>query len=161
MLDIVVATIFRKAQNEKKYSQFYSEKICAPIVKLELESQGKRATPNNLKFCQFRKKLLDFCRGCFEEIFLVDDFEAMKKAAEEKGKTYTDADYAESKVIRKDKLFGNIGFIGGLFSCHLLRDDTVKSIFDHLLHPDCFVNDTVEAAITFLEKIGPVIEAKI
>ena len=60
----------------------------------------------------------------------------MKKAAEEKGKTYTKADFSEAQQIRKDKLFGNISFIGGLFTCHLLRDDTAKSIFEHLLHPD-------------------------
>ena len=82
-------TIFRKAQVEHKYSQFYSQKICATIVKIDLESQGKKSNPNNLKFCQFRKKLLDYCRSCFEEIFQVDDFETLKTKAEEAGKKYT------------------------------------------------------------------------
>lgn len=45
--------------------------------------------------------------------------------------------------------------------CHLLRPDTAKSIFEHLLHPENFVNDTVEAAIKFMEKLGPSIEEKL
>jgi len=65
----VVQTIFRKAQNEHKYSQFYSQKICATIVKIDLESQGLRSNAKEMKNSNFRKKLLDFCRSCFEEIF--------------------------------------------------------------------------------------------
>jgi len=62
---------------------------------------------------------------------------------------------------RQHKLFGNIEFIGELYTCFLLRGETAKSIFDHLLHPDCFLDDTVEAAIKFIEKIGPAIEEKL
>ena len=43
----------------------------------------------------------------------------------------------------------------------MLRGDTAKSIFEHLLHPACFLDDTVEAAIKFIEKIGPTIEEKL
>ena len=59
---------------------------------------------------------------------------------------------------RQWKLFGNIEFIGELFIEHLLRGDTAKSIFEHLLHPQQFIDDTVEAAIRFLEKVGMQIE---
>ena len=62
---------------------------------------------------------------------------------------------------RQHKLFGNIEFIGELYTCFLLRGDTAKSIFEHLLHPDCYLDDTVEAAIKFIEKIGPTIEEKL
>ena len=62
---------------------------------------------------------------------------------------------------RQHKLFGNIEFIGELFMCHLLRADTAKSIFEHLLNPETFMDDTVEAAIKFLEKIGMAIEEKL
>ena len=68
ILQIVVQTIFRKAQVEHTYSKFYS-KLCSTIVKIDLESQGKQARQNNLKFCNFRKKLLDYCRSVYEEIF--------------------------------------------------------------------------------------------
>lgn len=68
ILSIVVQTIFRKAQVEHTYSKFYS-KLCTTIVKIDLESQGKKAVPSNLKFCAFRKKLLEYCRNVFEQIF--------------------------------------------------------------------------------------------
>ena len=50
----------------------------------------------------------------------------MKQAAEEKGKTFTEDDFREAQVKRKEKLFGNIGFIGGLYTQYLLRDDAAK-----------------------------------
>ena len=78
-------TIFRKAQVEHTYSKFYS-KLCSTIVKIDLESQGKQAKQNQLKFCNFRKKLLDFCRSVFEEIFIQEDYETLKKKAEDAGK---------------------------------------------------------------------------
>ena len=88
ILSIVVQTIFRKAQVEHTYSKFYS-KLCSTIVKIDLESQGKKAVPANLKHCLFRKKLLDYCRSVYEEIFQQDDFESLKKKAEDAGKKYS------------------------------------------------------------------------
>lgn len=76
------------------------------------------------------------------------------------GKTYTKDDHQYVQMKSQHKLFGNIEFIGELFTCHLLRGDTAKSIFEHLLHPEFFIDDTVEAAIRFVEKIGPSIEEK-
>jgi len=116
--------------------------------------------PSNLKFCSFRKKLLEYCRKVYEQIFVQDDFETSKKKAEEAGKTYTKDDFKEEQMLRQHKLFGNIEFIGELFMVHLLRSDTAKSIFDNLLNQDCLIDDTVEAAIRFIEKIGPTIEDK-
>ena len=43
----------------------------------------------------------------------------------------------------------------------MLRADTAKSIFENLLNVQCFADDTVEAAIKFIEKIGPTIEERI
>ena len=135
--------------------------MCTQIVHIELESKGKKATVANLKFCTFRKKLLDHCRDCFEEIFQQDEFEALKKKADDAGKEYTMEDHKENLLKRQHKLFGNIEFIGELYKCHLLRGDTAKSIFVHLLDEDCFLDDTVEAAIKFIEKIGLSIEEKL
>ena len=70
-------------------------------------------------------------------------------------------DFKEMSLRRQHKLFGNIEFIGELFLSHLLRADTAKSIFKCLLDPNCFADDTVEAAIKFIEKIGPTIEERI
>ena len=160
ILQIVVQTIFRKAQVEHTYSKFYS-RLCSTIVKIDLESQGRQARPNTLKFCNFRKKLLDYCRSVYEEIFSVEEYETLKQKAESEGKTYTPEDHRCVQGKRQHKLFGNIEFIGELYLSHLLRPDTAKSIFEHLLHPDCFRDDTVEAAIRFIEKVGPTVEERI
>ena len=69
-------------------------------------------------------------------------------------------DFKDEQTLRQIKLFGNIEFIGELFKCHLLRGDTAKSIFEQLLKEDCFVDETVEAAIKLIEKIGASIEEK-
>ena len=145
---------------EHTYSKFYSQ-LCSTIVKIDLESQGKRAIPSNLKHCNFRKKLLEYCRSVFEEIFQQRDFEVLKKEAEDAGKTYTMEDFKEMSLKRQHKLFGNIEFIGELYLSHLLRADTAKSIFENLLNLQCFADDTVEAGIKFIEKIGPTIEERI
>ena len=162
ILKIVVETIFRKAQREHIYSKFYST-LCSTIVKIDLESQGKLARPTNLTHCNFRKQLLAYCRSVYEEIFNVneEDFEALKKKAEDAGKSYTLEDHRYVQMKRQHKLFGNIEFIGELYLSHLLRPDTAKSIFDNLLDPGCFLDDTVEAAIRFIEKIGQTIEERI
>lgn len=104
--------------------------------------------------------MLDYCRSVYEEIFSQEDFETLKKKAEDASKTYTTEDHRYVQMKRQHKLFGNIEFIGELFLCHLLRPDTVKSIFGNLLHPDCFMDDTVEAALKFIEKVGPTIEER-
>ena len=65
-----------------------------------MESQGKRAIPSNLKHCNFRKKLLEYCRSVFEEIFRQRDFEVLKKEADDAGKTYTLDDFKEMSLKR-------------------------------------------------------------
>ena len=82
----------------------------------------------------------------------------MQKKAEDAGKTYTQDDHREVCLKRQHKLFGNIEFVGELFTVHLLRHDIAKSIFEWLLHDEQLNDDTVEAAIRFIEKIGQAIE---
>ena len=62
--DIVVETIFRKAQVEHSYVSFYA-KLCSTIIKLELESKGIEAKPNNVKDSLFRTKMLNYCKKSF------------------------------------------------------------------------------------------------
>lgn len=48
----------------------------------------------------FRKKLLDYCRSVYEEIFNLEDFETLKKKAEDAGKKYTTDDHREVQMKR-------------------------------------------------------------
>ena len=156
-LDIVVHTIFRKAQTEHTYSNFYC-KLCSTIVRIELTSKGLRAIPANLKHCDFRRRLLDYCKSCFEDFFTESD---PRKEAEEAGKAIDEEAIKEKVLKRKHKLFGNIEFVGELHKEYLLSDSIAKSVFSTLLKPDTFTDDTIEAAIKFIEKVGPGIEERI
>ena len=67
-LDIVVQQIFRKAQTEHTYSNFYC-KICEQIIRIELAAKNCKALTGLLKNSEFRARLLARCKTCFEEFF--------------------------------------------------------------------------------------------
>ena len=64
------------------------------------------------------------------------------------------------KFKRKHRLFGNIKFIAELYKEHLLSDKILKDIFKNLLDPGKFSDDSIEAAIIVMERVGPKIEEK-
>lgn len=106
-LQIIVETIFRKAQNEKEYCIFYGD-LCEKIIKLELNLQKLKATTKNIKNSQFRKLLLKNCKNSFDQFFTEDT----KKILESKDE--------ESLLKFKSRLFCNITFVGELFRRGLL-----------------------------------------
>jgi hypothetical protein len=68
----------------------------------------------------------------------------------------------------KSRLFGNINFVGELFRRGLLVESIILSVFDMLMVVESnatqldFVNDnTVEGAVVLMEKIGPMVDAKL
>lgn len=69
---IVVETIFRKAQTEHDYTGFYA-RLCTQIVRLELAMKSMKTVLTNLKFSQFRQKLLTNCRDSFERLINTPD----------------------------------------------------------------------------------------
>ena len=108
--------------------------------------------------CEFRVKLLDRCKTCFEDFFSLADPKAEAEAA---GKEIDAEEIKERTLKRKEKLFGNIEFVGELHKAGLLSDSITKSIFKTLLDVAKFSDDTIEAGMRFLEKVGPSIEKKI
>jgi hypothetical protein len=56
-LEILVKTIFIKAQTEYAYANFYA-KICSEIARLEVTIKGLAPTRANSKQCVFREELL-------------------------------------------------------------------------------------------------------
>lgn len=154
---IVVETIFRKAQKEHSYISFYA-KLCSTIIKLELESKGIKPTPINLKESTFRIKMLAYCKSSFESFFHDPPMVNID---------VNDENY-EKEIGKTKKLFGNIEFCGDLHRHRILSDQTLWSVFAGLLGlnkeegPDKSVNDnTVEAALKLITKIGPSIDEKL
>jgi hypothetical protein len=125
---------------------------------LELESKGIPARPNNVKESNFRKKMLNYCKSSFENFF--NEPPAVDIDIKD--------DNFEKDLRRKHKLFGNIEFCGDLHKNRILSDSTLWSVFDGLLglttgeKSNKSVNDnTVEAAIKLITKIGPSIDEKL
>lgn len=115
---IVVETIFRKAQNEKEYTTFYGD-LCERIIRLELTLRGKKLSVGSIKFSEFRKTLLEFCKKSFDQFF---DKEIKQKEMDE-----------EELIKFKERLLGNIKFVGELNRRNLLSENILISVFDMLL----------------------------
>jgi hypothetical protein len=153
-LQIIVETVFRKAQNEKEYCIFYGD-LCEKIIKLELNLKKMKATVKNIKNSQFRKLLLKNCKASFDQFFT----EETKKLLESKDE--------ENLFKFTMKLFGNIKFVGELFRRGLLQESIILSVFDMLMAIESkeqlqFVNDnTIEGAVVLIEKIGHMLDAKL
>ena len=132
--------------------------MCSTIIKLELESKGISSKPSNVKESNFRQKMLQFCKASFENFF---------QDPPPVNLDVNDENY-EKEIGRTKKLFGNIEFCGELHKHRILADSTLWSVFDGLLglntgeKANKSVNDnTVEAAIKLITKIGPSIDEKL
>jgi len=64
-MNMIVSTIFRKAQNEKEYCNFYGD-LCERIIRLELTLRGKKLSVGSIKYSEFRNTLLNFCKKSFD-----------------------------------------------------------------------------------------------
>ena len=82
------------------------------------------------------------------------------KEAEASGTPFNEAEYAEKAFMAKKELNGNMDFIGELYISNILRDKIAQDILTSLLQETKITSDTVEAALRFISKIGPVLEKK-
>lgn len=121
-MNMIVQTIFKKAQNEKQYCQFYGD-LCERLIRLELTLKDKKLTVANLKQSEFRETLLKHCKASFETFF--------SKEFQEKRRTLDENDEEYMKL--KSRLMGNIKFVGELNRRNLLSESILISIFDMLL----------------------------
>lgn len=157
-LVIVVQTIFRKAQVEHPYAGFYAE-LCTQICRLELLIRGMKPTLSQIKKCNFRKQMLQYCKESFDALL-------QTPLTEEKKTNETEEDRLERDIKKKHKLFGNIEFVGELVKASLVTEQIMQSVFNNLLgidlETDSGVNDnTCEAAIRLITKLGITLEGRI
>ncbi len=122
-LQIVVKTIFRKAQTEKQYCVFYGD-LCEKIIRLELQLRNLSSTKKYIKHSMFRRQLLVYCKESFEQFFNQDTINLLQSKDEEKILNF------------KTRLLGNIMFVGELFRRKLLQESIILSVFDMLLGVD-------------------------
>ena len=72
----------------------------------------------------------------------------------------TEEERNEIAFKKKHKLFGNIDFVGELYKKSMLSEGILKSVFVNLLgmqstNTGQVNDDTIEAAIKILTKLGP------
>lgn len=148
-MELIVKTIFRKAQNEPEYSNFYSH-LCTQLTRLELRLRGIEPTVKNISKCEFRKILLSFCKENF--LALLNPKETIDKSDE------------EAILKQKLRLFGNMKFVGELYTQFLIVDRIILNIFESLLGINgaaAMSDDTIEGAILLINKVGIKFEEKI
>ena len=155
--EIVVKTIFRKAQTEHAYANFYA-KLCSQIARLELTIKGLAPTRANAKQCVFREELLKNCKSSFDLLLNAPE-------KEEKKEQETEEDRLDRELRTKHKLFGNIDFVGELYKELLISDVILTSIFENLLGLDqqttSGVTDiTIDAALKLINKLGQKMEER-
>jgi hypothetical protein len=145
----IVENIFRKAQLEKEYCIFYG-KICENMIRLEVRLRDVEVTNKSMKDSAFRKKIFEVCKNCFEKFFDKEEKEKSKESLEKTNKF-------------KDKLFGNLEFIGELYRRKILPESILVNVFQSLLGIN--TNDdsddlTVEGAINLMNKVGEEFEKR-
>lgn len=121
---------------------------------LELELRGFPPKITNLKHSEFRKTLLEFCKTSFEQFF--SDESREKRLSLD----------MEDQLKFKQRLFGNIKFVGELNRRKLLQESIIISVFNMLLgleefYKDKVNNETYEGANILVNKIGYLLDDKL
>jgi hypothetical protein len=86
------------------------------MIKLEVSLRDLDLTNKNMKDSHFRKNIFDVCKASFEKFFDKDEKEKSKESKERENKF-------------KDKLFGNLEFIGELYRRKILPESILVNVF--------------------------------
>jgi len=139
----VILLIFQKALDELKYSRMYAQ-LCK---RLSIEAQNFENSDKNKKPDQpsynstFLSILLSVCRDKFENrssesyALSATSDTANSNTSQQNGKNSRDdqLDEEERKYIAKQKMLGNVKFIGELFTLEMLEDKILHKCIKELL----------------------------
>lgn len=114
ILNGVIHLLFEKALDEQKYSSMYAQ-LCK---RLSVEAPNFDETGNPRTFLTL---LLNVCRDRFLNRASANHF------------NHDDADDEEKKLIAKQKMLGNVKFIGELSKLDMLREDRLHKCVQELL----------------------------
>lgn len=119
---------------------------------MELRLRGIEPTVKNISKCEFRKILLQFCKENF--LALINP------------QNTVDSNDEEALLKHKLRLFGNMKFVGELYTQFLIIDKIILNIFESLLGMNTASasgtnDDTIEGAILLINKVGIKFEEKI
>ncbi|CAO1427783.1 unnamed protein product [Diamesa serratosioi] len=124
VLNGVIHLIFEKALDEPKYSSMYAQ-LCK---RLSEEAPNFETEPDNK--CTFLRLLLSVCRDKFENR---SQFSEKIYAATVQTANDCEPDDEERKHVAKQKILGNVKFIGELFKLDMLSESVLHKMLERLL----------------------------
>lgn len=140
----VILLIFQKALDELKYSRMYAQ-LCKrlSIEAQNSENNDKNKKPDQLSYnSTFLSILLSVCRDKFENrssesyaLSSATSDTANSNTSQQNGKHTRDdqLDEEERKYMAKQKMLGNVKFIGELFTLEMLDDKILHKCIKELL----------------------------
>ena len=131
----MVESIFKKAQNEPKYSQFYAE-LCEKLIFLEI---GHASSSKKMNESEFRKLLMNHCKDSFYDF----------RDKNIKSENFENDDEREKYEIFKSK------FLGSTASTPLIPLLYRHSIRGRAQHKGYFEKSDPEFGV--LVPLGPII----
>lgn len=125
ILNGTILLIFDKAINEPKYSSMYAQ-LCK---RLSLEAPNLKKNSED-SYCSFLKILVNVCRLKFEDraIYCENLINSTSGVLSEEDE--------EKKNIAKQKMLGNVKFIGEIFKLDMLAETHLHKMLQSLLHKD-------------------------
>lgn len=137
----VILLIFEKALDEPKYSSMYSQ-LCKRLSK-EAPNFEESDKP-----CTFLRLLLNVCR---------DKFENRSEYSEKIYNSESLSEDEEKKHVAKQKILGNVKFIGELFKLDMLDDCHLHKMLQQLLDKKSRPNASLEGRCEDMECLSQLI----
>lgn len=126
--------IFQKALDEQKYSSMYAQlckRLSKEVKNLEYDDKKKPDQANN-NSGTFRGLLLSVCQDKFDNR-ASDSSNATTQNGSNGRQQSPPIDDEEQKYIVKQKMLGNVKFIGELFKLDILQDSVLYNCITELL----------------------------
>lgn len=133
----VVHLIFQKALDELKYSSMYAQlckRLSIEVQNFEYDDKKKTTTDQANNNSTFMNILLSVCRDKFETRASESNLTTQNGGAGSNGRQQSpQIDDEERKYIAKQKMLGNVKFIGELFKLEILQDTILHKCIRELL----------------------------
>ncbi|AIN96731.1 eukaryotic initiation factor 4a, putative [Leishmania panamensis] len=157
----VVKVFFDKAVQEPEYSELYA-RLFSELCEMKNGERELEAELRDRLFCnRINRELLHTCDEEFHRpIELTDD----EKVDRTTGKPYSEEEVDMKRTRLKNRLVGNIKFLGELFKMNLVTERVVENMFQ-LLVGDFDPNNPVqredyifEVFSTLIRTVGPILK---
>lgn len=140
----VIILIFQKALDELKYSRMYAQlckRLSIDAQNFEYSEKNKKLDQETYRNSTFLKILIKVCRDKFEnrsnDGCSAYPAPAANAPAQQNGtnnaQQYNQIDEDDRKFIVKQKMLGNVKFIGELFTLDMLETKTIHRYIQDLL----------------------------